>query len=360
MMEVPPTERGSTGHRRQSGWRAIIGALVAVVVIVGGLVLVFSHPFSASGAVHGDGLATGTPPAVGTGYLTSGNGDVIFLQWNKNGSFVSGSGQDVALSGQTPNMTTESNTFSVTGTINGGSVTLSFSGWFTAPPQFGQLRGGRLTINVPQQSGGLAPLTFRTASVNDFNAAVSNLQQRAGQANQAAISAAQAQQRQQEAQQRQQERAAQIQKQQQAIDHDISTVNQDLSNLAQSSATDGLQAMTDALAQEKAQLQKTAQAEQAVLAEAKAHPDGNNGNVCYDASNVDYDASNVSYDASNVSFHTGTVASDISGLRNGTSGLQSDFNQLKAEEAILPSYTPQPTSQGDVSSAVVQATEGLS
>jgi hypothetical protein len=62
------------------------------------------------------------------GYLAKEIGAVVFIQWTQSGNNLSGSAQVEALSGSPPNQSVSTNTISVSGQLEGSTITLSFNG----------------------------------------------------------------------------------------------------------------------------------------------------------------------------------------------------------------------------------------
>lgn len=165
------------GLTKRSAARYLVpGAAVVVVVvavIIGFQVAGPSHSLNVSNSAGPGGSDSGVPSspaaAPASGYLATGDGYALFLQWNNNHGTLSGTLQGVGTSGTPPNETSSNNTVSVSGTLNGNSITLSFDG---GPSTFGTVSNGSFSINVPQRNGTLAPVTFHSASAQDFNNAV--------------------------------------------------------------------------------------------------------------------------------------------------------------------------------------------
>ena len=222
-----------------------------------------------------------TAPPVGSGYLATGSNFMEFIQWNDNGGNLVGSLQAVSTSGQSPNLTTTSDRGSVTGSLNGSSLSLSFDG---GAPAFGTLSGGSFTLNIPQSDGTLAPVTFQGATAAQFNDDVSELHGRVNQANQTASN------------------AQALQQKQQAITGDASKVASDIASLSESATDIGnnVQAVQSALTQVANALAATQTLEQQVSSEAQQGPDGNGTSVCGDAQSVGGDAQSVGGNAQSV------------------------------------------------------------
>jgi hypothetical protein len=318
----------------------IIGAAAAGVFL--------SRPKTvAAGASHRtEGTTAGTTApkpisgAVGTGYLAKASDGIIFIQWTRSGNSLSGTAQDEYLSGSTPNETVKSDTITVSGQLNGPTITLSFDDGASV---FGTLSGGSFTVNFPQNDGSLAPLTFSSASASQFNEALANLQGTTGNADQ------------------REAEAETVTSEQQSIANDVSTVNGDISDLqgyASGFASD-YGGFVQALDQAKTDLGTTAQAEQSVITESQ------NGTtpsyqVCSDADSVAADADSVDADGDSVSAAADAFENDLTSARGGVSGIQQDFSTLQSAESQLPSYQDNAPTQGEVDQAIASAQAAIS
>lgn len=193
------------------GWQLAIVAVAVLLVAAGGVYLGTTSPTSSRSRPLAGGSPATTLAPVGEGYLASGNGYVDFIQWNDNNGRLSGTAQTVTTKGQPPNMSTSSNTLSLTGTLSDLSISISFSG---DPTTSGTMAGGSFVLNFPQTNGTLAPVTFASASARQFNVAVNSLSQQVAQANQSEAN------------------AQALQQEQQKIGNDAASVNSDISGLA--------------------------------------------------------------------------------------------------------------------------------
>ena len=133
-------------RRRRPWWQWAVAAVAVLTVLGGGLLLGRSALKPASSRFAGTRGSTSSPPATGTGYLASDSGDVLFIQWNDDNGHIDGTVQVVTASGNPPDASTTSNTVSVTGSIQGSSISLSFDG---SPLQFGTVAGGSFSVNFP-------------------------------------------------------------------------------------------------------------------------------------------------------------------------------------------------------------------
>ena len=272
------------------------------------------------------------PSPVGSGYLATGTGYVLFIQWQMNGNSISGTAQDDYVSGNTPNEEVSSNTYSVSGELNGSQISISFNG---GADTFGTFSANSFTLDFPQSDGSLVPAMFHSASAGQFNEALSTLQGAVNNDN--ALM----------------QQADTISQGESTISKDIKTVDNDLSSLSQdtSGATASLGAFTHDLATEKADLATTGSAEQSVATEA-AQQGAGNPQVCSDAATVASDADTVASDGN-------SVESALTTVRNDIGRLQSDFAQLQNDEAALPSYHPQAPSETTMASAVASGQETI-
>jgi hypothetical protein len=322
-----------------------IAAGFAVILAATGAGLYFGSTSSsvtgtASQAPSGSAKAAAAKPAVGSGYLASGSAWVVFIQWTDDHGILSGSVQDVTTTGQPPKESVTTDTISVAGNIRGAQITLSFNG---GNQQFGTLAAGSFTVNVPQRSGALAPITFHATSVTRYNAVVAQLHAQVTSANNNEA--------------RTQEVAAEEAK----VNAAATQVSSDIAALgkAEANLSAAVAAIPPLLKTETVDLATTAEAEQNVLAEKGSTIDS----VCNDADGVANDADGVANDADGVASAVDQVSSELtSGFgTNGMHQLMADLTQarstLKTAEAQLPTYHPTdlPTTKS-VSSARSAAT----
>jgi len=309
-------------------WWWTLPAAVVIAVAVLSILLVPS-----SNKTKSTGIGSSQPP-VGTGYLASEPGGTIFLQWNQTGNAVSGTAQVDNADGNPPNETVSTDTVSVSGQINGSSISLSFNGGNT---EFGTISGGSFTINFPQQDGTLAPVTFNSASATDFNQAVGRLHSEVDQANQTAANAAQLQQEQ-----------GAIQKAVQAVNDDLSALPKDASSIHEA-----LQSFPGTLSQAQTDLATTASDEQKVKSE------GGGGSACVDAGTVAVDAGTVSVDDGSAAVDGGGVESALSTARSDVRSLTSDSQAMQMAQSALPSFQAGAPTQGTINQAITSANQSI-
>jgi hypothetical protein len=241
----------------------------------------------------------------------------------------------VTTSGQPPNESTRTDQIPVYGQLSGSQLTLSFG---FQNKEFGSISGDSFVINAPDSSGALVPVTFRAATVAQYNRALGVLNRNIATANQTEAN------------------AEALQQEQQKISADASTVSNDIAGLSQADAgaIADAKAITSTLQGESKDLAATHSAAQQVEAE------GPGVGTCGDAEGVAGDAEGVGGDAEGVGGDGEGVTSDINSIHREISGLQQDFAALQADESNLPGYTPANTpSQKDVNTAVANANSAI-
>ena len=322
-------------YARKAVWIPAI-VVVLVAALTGVLLVVRS---SANPSTTGSpGTTVPGQGAVGTGYLAHASDGVIFIQWTQSGTSVSGTAEVDTLTGTPPNQSVSTKTISVSGQVQGSTITLSFNG---GTEVFGTLSDGSFTVNFPQSDGSLAPITFHSATASDFNQALSALQGNTGAQNSQAAAANQLAS----------ERAA-IDQAAASVSHGINGLSQDVNAL-----TGSLGAYGKDLGQAQTDLATTAKAEQQVIAEAQGGTDPNQ--VCTDSDSVGTDADTVGTDGDTVSTDADGTESAATTVRNDIAGLQQAFAALQNAQAQLPSYTDGAPGQSAVNQAVGAAQQAL-
>lgn len=126
------------------------------------------------------------PPAPG-GYLASGSSYVLFIQFtNTNGTLVGEWNEaDVGTNTYTKMLQVNPIHTNFSATLNGTQFNLEVNGRTYA----GSFNGNNVTVEFPQQDGTLVPITLTPASIDDYNAAITNLQDNVNQENQNAAAA---------------------------------------------------------------------------------------------------------------------------------------------------------------------------
>lgn len=338
---LPPPAPTKKWYTRPRWW-----VLIAAVVLIAGAtgVLVALHGSgnpSTKAATGGAGASTASTgqPAVGNGYLANEPGAVVFIQWTESGTDLTGSAQVETLSGSPPNQTVHTDTLTVSGQLQGSTITLSFNG---GTEVFGTLSGGSFTVNFPQTDGSLAPVTFSSATAAQFNQALAELQGNTGSADSQAAA------------------ADQLAAERAAIDRASSEVSSQLSGLQSdvSSMNSSLGAFSAQLGQEQADLATEAALEQQVITESQNGTDNNQ--VCSDADTVASDGDTVDSDGDSVSSDADTTESDVTGVRNDIGNLQGAATALQNAQAALPSYDDGAPTQSTVNQTIASAQQAIS
>jgi len=275
---------------------------LTVLIAVGGITL---------GVIGAKAAAGNSGPPT---YLATGSSQVALIQWSGSGT-ISGTLTDESTSGTPPSATINSQRFPFTGMINGSSVSLQFSELFATSTIFGNLNGGTLTLNFPQNNGTIEPSTFVSSDLGAFNADVAALQRRINHANAAAQIA-----------QEQQQQQAQNAQDQQTAQNDIATLQQDTGNFSGD---------LSALAGDVKQTNKDLAAERQ---DAARGPNADGGG-CYNLEgNVDYDVqSNVDYDIqSNLDYDLNNLTSDIHTVHQDMAAAQADLQTIASYGGTPP------------------------
>ena len=331
---IPAEMKAATSSGRARWW-VMAGVGVLLIAAVAGILATRSSP----SPTNAKGVVATAPgqPAVGTGYLANESDGVIFLQWTNTDNDLSGTAQVEVLGGSPPNQSISTHTVSVTGQLNGSTITLSFEG---GTQVFGTLSGGSFTVNFPQQDGSLAPVTFHSASAAEFNQALAALQGTTGSVNNQAAA------------------AETVTSQQQSIDRSASRVSGDISSLSSDSSqlSGTLDSYAKDLSQAQSDLASEAKLEGQVIAEANAGT--GQDQVCTDSDTVASDEDTVASDGDSVSSDADSTESDLNTVRTDISNLQGDFSALQSAQAQRPSYSDGAPSQDQVNQAVAAAREG--
>lgn len=117
-------------------------------------------------------------PAVETGqttFICAGDTSGSLLQWNDLDGALTGSYTYTELSGSAPNEKVSPSSTTLTGTRDGGSVTLSLDVLFARQPLSGTVSGKTLMLNVPQSDGSLQAATCRAGTLEEWNDFVGQL-----------------------------------------------------------------------------------------------------------------------------------------------------------------------------------------
>lgn len=279
------------------------------------------------------GRAGSTSQPVGSGYLAMTSIADVFLQWQVTGSTVKGTAEDVSVTGMPPHASTTRTTASVRGTIQGSSISLSFN---SGVRHFGTFSGSSFTIDVPLANGILAPLTFRQATAQRYNAVVATLQstvERKDVKATAELTRANAKA---------------------TIRQDASTVRQDLLSLTGegTAVISAMRPLTGDLQREHTDLLTV----QSQVAAAEQQPTNTS---CQPATTAEQSATVVENDANAIGTVSDVVSSDIATVRTEITKLKAAFSALASAEAALPTYRPDLPSKTRVASVIAQAEQNL-
>ncbi|MGI5135840.1 hypothetical protein [Streptomyces sp. CA-106110] len=283
-------------------------------------------------AVPGRSQEPSTPASVAgvTGYLYEDPSGVAFLEWKANAAGeLEGTIDRATASGSPPNASVETSTGSITGRIDGRSVTLQID----FHTDYGSLSDGTLTLNVRQGDGSIRALTYHQASPSDYNQALAALRKTLTGSN------GRAQQDQQIAQEIQTlaDDYAEGGKYKDSLKGDLSTLASDVSTASDDLAT-------------------THDDEKNVFAEVST---SDASEVCVDADGVAVDADGVSVDADGVSTDLDTLTSDMSALRKAASSLRSSLGTVQRDMPTYNGADGQPA-PADVEGAITGAQSFIS
>ena len=132
-------------------------------------------------------VATAAASSVPSAYLSIHSNTATFAQFTLSGSNIVGALTTTTLKDSVPNADLESITAPLTGTDDGGQLTLSVGG---SAPEFGSLNGRSLSLQVPQSNGALSTVMFTRISVAAYNQYIARWQTAISNANAAARAAA--------------------------------------------------------------------------------------------------------------------------------------------------------------------------
>jgi len=142
-----------------------------------------SHQVLKPGSPGVKEVSTLTPnPLPPGGYLASGSTYVLFIQFTNTNNTLSGEWNQATIITNTVNNMLQVSSFQTnfSAFLNGTQFNLDESGRTLA----GSYNGNNVTIEFPQQDGTLAPITLTPASIDDYNTAITNLQNTVNQDNQ--------------------------------------------------------------------------------------------------------------------------------------------------------------------------------
>lgn len=262
------------------------------------------------------------------GYLNSGAQAVTYLTWQADSTgTLSGTLDSAAVTGTAPSETVVPHVNQpVFGQVSGSTISLQVDGHTDT----GTLAGGTLTLNVVQQDGSIAAVSFTSATPDRYNAALASLRSTVDGDNGQAQTAMDTQ-----------AAITRLGRDYTALGNDQSSLVLDVGQMDTE-----LYTTSNDLSGEKA-------AEAQVVSEASQGTDVNT--VCSDAYAVASEGYSVQSDSYAVSSDLDSVTSDLTDLRAMLPQVQSD---LAAVQAAEPTYTggggaPSPH---DVASELTSAT----
>jgi hypothetical protein len=260
---------------------------------------------------------------------------VVFLQFITQGSSLSGTLDETYFTDDSDSKTASIH-LTLTGTEQGGQVTLTLSGGglFGTGTLSGTTDGSDLSLEIPEADGTLQTYTFTPSTVTAYNKAVQGLQAdvASAQASQAAASA-------------QASAAAQQAQLDNAVYSANNQVEGDLTSLANLGPIDTSVFTTDL---------KTQQNDLAAMRQDEAstrNDQGGSSAQCSDADGVQSDADGIQSDADGVQSDADGIQGAIGQVKVAISTLNNDFAALQAAEQNDPGYSGPVVTQDQVNSA---------
>jgi len=261
-------------------------------------------------------------------FVSHDQSGAMTISWTDDGSgHLTGSLQNATPNSDATGDLVKTVNVSITGNLHDGQISIVTSGFLGVSSTWtGSLSGDALTLNVPQQDGSIAPVTFAKGKVSDYNAAVSQLednvtQERAKAASDAASAAA----------------AAELADADKQVTNAVAAL--------QGSLSEGLSfdAFTTDMATLKKDLETTrSDALKATSAGAEARA---NMDACGDASTAQGDASTVGGDESTIGGDESTAQATIDALARQAKELRNAQTTMKAaygQQGLTPSASEAP------------------
>lgn len=335
--------RGPNDSRRRSRPpKTRLGWPVAVIV-VSTLTLSACGSSSAAGGLGSTNTDGGAVPAGSTSssgsFVGKASNAAVFVTWTQNAGQLSGELEQGILqtdsgSGQE---SVNNQSISFTGTISGSSVTLSLNqGLGSTSNLTGTLNGGNLTLNYPGENGSVITLQMQPGTASTYNRNLATLQGHAGQAN------SQAQQAQAAKQQ-----TAQVAQDAQTVEGDLSTLGFDVKALISGDF------YSAGLSSEQQDVSQTQADMRTVLNEVGST---DSGTLCSDAGTVQSDVGAVQSDVGSIQSDRGASDSDILSVTNEIGQLQQADQALEADRQSDPvDVPPNAPNANDVAAAVKSA-----
>lgn len=294
---------------------AVVGTCLTAVLLTACSSTVAGAPSQLDGLDAGG--STGPVAAPGTiGFLYASSSTAIFLQWTSSGAGPVEGTIKVDTEAGTPASAVSDETNDFTGQVNpDGGVVLDLPVWRTV---YGTESDSTLTLNLPQQGGGLQAVSFHSATPDDYNSAVASLRTSVDAMNQ------QGAQRQQ------------ISQDESTLSEAFGTLQRDEQNLT--SQLEGLDQNVSSANNDTSQTENEAQA-----AQAQGTAEYSSG--CGDVAAAGGDASAVGGDASALGGTLSAVTSALATVRQDMATVNHDLDQVKGD---VPGYqgagsAPSPT-----------------
>jgi hypothetical protein len=276
---------------------------------------------------------TTNPPAPG-GYLASGSNYVLFIQFTNTNGTLSGEWNEADVVTNTSKNMLQVNPFhtSFSAFLNGTQFNLDVNGRTYA----GSFDGNNITIEFPQQDGTLAPITLAPASIDNYNNAITNLQNTVNQENQNTADAQATTTATTNEQQATSDANAQL-------GNALNQLGADTNTLSSISFSDTL----NAYASSWQQMQKDYAQEQADAKNGCGDGNYNYGTVQYDAGTVDYDYGNIQYDDGSLNYDKNTYNSELSTVQSDIQAVNNAWSQLQQAVANNSTGSPAPAYSSD-------------
>lgn len=307
-------------------------------IAVCGLVLAVA-PLTGCGGGGADVTTTSARPQAETtvssvqkGYLARAANGVLFIQWTRTDDAVTGT-LSMVYANLDDRTEAESASHSFSGIVSGDSVTLTLdsgSNWN------GTLDGLGLTLSYTADDGFLQSFNFRSATVDDYNAAVAEVQAGVGEAR------------------AETERAKAEAELKRKIDSDVVGVWRDLDNLAQDTAS--AQSVLEDIPAELERQRNDVATTKAGLAKTLRLAGYER---CTQAYSTQSDAYAVESDLYSVQSFGYSVDTHLRAAVDALDSLRLRFAALTKRRAALPSYQPSDAPTSEVVSSAIAAAERI-
>lgn len=290
-------------------------------------------------------------PGPPDGYLATGSGNVMFLQFTEKHNQLTGHAEGTEETNDVPPQTKPYN-YAFTGTQDGTSITITFSVFWTSTSFSGTFNGDTITLNVPQSDGHIANRTFKAASIQQYNSAVDALQKQISQQDQqyydslATATAIQA-------------TANALQNEQDAVSNATHSLSNALSSLKSDSATLSSFSTSSTIsgyAKDWQTMQNDYTTEQNDASKGCGDNNTNHNQVGADANQVDADDNQISADDNQLSADKRQYDLDLSAVQDDLQTVNGDWISLQNATKANTTGTPAPAyTQSDIDTATTNA-----